>query len=115
MYQAVASGEVDVISAFSSDGRIAADDLVVLGDPRGAILPYDAIILIAARRANDSLLRGALAPLVGAMPVETMREANYRVDRDAGEPPVAASRWLAKQLTAESETTRSGSTEQRDE
>ena len=38
MYKAVTSGEVDVISAFSSDGRIAADDLVVLerseaGDP----------------------------------------------------------------------------------
>ena len=31
MYQAVADGEVDVISAFTSDGRIAADDLLVLG------------------------------------------------------------------------------------
>ncbi len=31
MYRAVASGEVDVISAFSSDGRIAAYDLVRAG------------------------------------------------------------------------------------
>ena len=28
MYKAVTGGEADVISAFSSDGRIAADDLV---------------------------------------------------------------------------------------
>ncbi len=96
MYHAVASGEVDVMSAFSSDGRIAADDLVVLEDPRGAILPYDAVILVAARRAQDPLLRRALEPLVGALDVEIMREANYRVDRDAGkETPEAAARWVA--------------------
>ncbi len=98
MYQAVATGEVDVISAFSSDGRIATNDLVVLDDPHGTILPYDAIILIAGKRAKDPLLRAALAPLVGAISVEAMREANYRVDRDDGEPPVIAARWLAEQV-----------------
>jgi osmoprotectant transport system permease protein len=34
MYGAVVNGEVDVISAFSSDGRIARFDLLVLEDPR---------------------------------------------------------------------------------
>jgi osmoprotectant transport system permease protein len=99
MYQAVATREVDVITAFSSDGRITANDLVVLDDPRGTILPYDAIVLIAAEHADDALLRRALAPLVGAIPVEVMREANYRVDRGSDpEPPVAAARWLATQV-----------------
>jgi osmoprotectant transport system permease protein len=98
MYQAVATGEVDVISAFSSDGRIATNDLVVLDDPRSAILPYDAVILISAARANDPLLRAALVPLVGAISVQVMREANYRVDRDAGESPVASARWLAERV-----------------
>jgi osmoprotectant transport system permease protein len=96
MYRAVAGGEVDVVTAFSSDGRIAASDLVVLQDPRGAILPYDAVILVAARRARDPLLRRALEPLVGALNAEIVREANYRVDRDdAKETPEAAARWLA--------------------
>ena len=36
MYQATANGDVDVISAFSSDGRIAKYDLIVLDDPRHA-------------------------------------------------------------------------------
>jgi osmoprotectant transport system permease protein len=95
MYEAVATREVDVITAFSSDGRIAANDLIVLEDPRGAILPYDAMVLLSARRANDAVLRRAIEPLVGAIPVELMRAANQRVDRkDEPEPPVAAARWL---------------------
>jgi osmoprotectant transport system permease protein len=99
MYRAVASGEVDVITAFSSDGQIAANDLVVLADPRGVVLPYDAVVLIAARRADDALLRRALEPLVGEIPVELMRAANDRVDRpDNPESPVAAARWLGDRL-----------------
>jgi len=99
MYDAVATGEVDVIAAFSTDGRIAANDLVVLADPRGALLPYDAIVLVSADRADDPLVRRAVAPLLGAIPVETMREANYLVDRSIDPlPPVAAARWLSENL-----------------
>lgn len=83
MYRALAGGEVDVISAFSSDGRIAADDLLVLQDPKAAIPPYDAVILVAPQRADDRRLLRALEPLVGAVSVEAMRTANYSVDRDA--------------------------------
>ena len=42
MYPAAAAGDVDVISAYTSDGRIAQFDLVVLADPKHAIPPYDA-------------------------------------------------------------------------
>jgi osmoprotectant transport system permease protein len=62
MYRALAGGDADVISAFSSDGRIAADKLVVLSDPKGAIPPYDAVILISPKRANDRRLIDALRP-----------------------------------------------------
>ena len=99
MYKAVSSGEVDVISAFSSDGRIAADDLVVLEDPRQAILPYDAVLLLSPRRADDAALRNALLPLVGAIPIETMREANYAVDREAGKlSPARAATEMSDRL-----------------
>jgi osmoprotectant transport system permease protein len=95
MYRAVAGGDVDVISAFSSDGRIAAYDLVVLEDPKQVILPYDAIVLLAPRRAADQTLRKALAPLTGAVPIELMREANQMVDRDDGKAsPAQAAAWL---------------------
>ncbi|NWN23242.1 hypothetical protein GY661_25675, partial [Escherichia coli] len=45
--RALASGTADVIPAFSSDGRIAADKLAILTDPKGAIPGYDAILLLA--------------------------------------------------------------------
>ena len=54
MYQAVGDGRVDVISAYSSDGQIAKYDLVVLDDPKQAIPPYDAILLLSRKRANDT-------------------------------------------------------------
>ena len=96
MYKAVTGGEADVISAFSSDGRIAADDLVVLSDPKGAIPPYDAVVLIAPRRAQDARLLGALRPLLGSIPVQAMRQANLTVDRDADKrSPAEAARALA--------------------
>ena len=99
MYRAVSSADVDVISAFSSDGRVAANDLVVLEDPRRALLPYDAIVLLAPARADDAILRRALTPLLGAIPVELMREANQLVDRDAEKlSPEAAARWLKDRL-----------------
>ncbi|HEY8616884.1 glycine betaine ABC transporter substrate-binding protein [Phenylobacterium sp.] len=99
MYRALAGGEADVISAFSSDGRIAADGLVVLEDPKGAIPPYDAVILVAPERAGDDQLLSTLRPLVGAIPVEAMRAANYSVDRDAEKAsPAQAARALGAQL-----------------
>ena len=97
MYRALSGGEVDVISAFSSDGRISADKLVVLSDPRGAIPPYDAVILISPKRAKDARLTEALTPLVGSISVGAMRAANYSVDRDAEKvTPSQAAKTLAK-------------------
>jgi osmoprotectant transport system permease protein len=97
MYRAIDSADVDVITAFSSDGRIAAQGLVVLDDPMHAIPSYDAVLLISPRRAKDELLRRALAPLIGKIPVEPMREANFMVDRDIDKAtPRDAARFLAR-------------------
>jgi osmoprotectant transport system permease protein len=82
MYRAVVDGSVDVISAFSSDGRVAAYDLVTLADPRRAIPPYDAVLLVSPRRARDQRFLSALRPLVGVIPVEAMRDASLSVDRE---------------------------------
>jgi len=99
MYRALASGEADVISAFSSDGRIAAERLTVLADPRHAIPSYDALLLVAPSRARDPRFVAALAPLVGRLPVAAMREANYQVDRDTGKrTPEQAATWLAQRV-----------------
>lgn len=82
MYTAVFEGHVDAISAFSSDGRIAAFDLLVLEDPLSAFPPYDAVMLLSKSAAENQDLVEALAPLVGSLDDTTMREANRRVDLD---------------------------------
>jgi len=99
LYDAISRNEVDVVSAFSSDGRIAAHDLVTLTDPAGALPPYDAMILLGPRIADDPRIVCALAPLTGAVPVEAMREANLAVDRDSDKAsPAAAATALLAQL-----------------
>jgi osmoprotectant transport system permease protein len=100
MYGAVASGDVDVISAFSSDGRMARFDLVILDDPKRALPPYDAVLLLAPNRANDEDLHRALTPLVGRISVELMRAANLRSDREQDkETPAQAARWLWERIS----------------
>jgi len=99
MYSAIVDGEVDVISAYTSDGRIAQYDLMVLGDPKIAIPPYDAILLISPQRTNDKALREALRPLIDTIDVRLMRAANLRASRDeAKESPAAAARWMWQQI-----------------
>ncbi|MCX9148617.1 ABC transporter permease/substrate-binding protein [Erythrobacter sp. WG] len=100
MYNALQSGEADVISAYTSDGRIAADRLVVLEDPAGALPSYDAMLMLSPRIAQDRGVVAALEPLIGAIGVEAMREANFAVDReDAGKlTPKQAAETLAKKV-----------------
>ena len=99
MYQAAAEGNVDVISAFSSDGRIAAYDLVVLTDDRGTIPPYDAVLL-ASRRLSEQypLVIEALARLGDQIPVEWMRTMNLEVNEGGEGPSLVAERFV-RELT----------------
>lgn len=96
MYPA-AGHEVDVISAYTSDGRIAQFDLLVLDDPKGAIPPYDAVLLVSPKRAGDPALLAALKPLIGAIDVTLMRDANLRANK--GESPEQVAKWMAARLT----------------
>ena len=99
MYNALQSGEADVISAYTSDGRIAADGLLVLADPKRAFPNYDAIILVSPEARTDGELVATLNPLVGAIDVALMREANYMVDREEEkQSPDQAARWLARKI-----------------
>jgi osmoprotectant transport system permease protein len=97
MYRAVSSGDVDVIAAYSSDGRIAQYDLTVLADPKHALPPYDAMLLLSPRHAHDERLAAALRPLIGSIPVALMREANLRAGGGDISPDVVA-KWLSAEI-----------------
>ncbi|ADV63905.1 Substrate-binding region of ABC-type glycine betaine transport system [Isosphaera pallida ATCC 43644] len=97
LYDAARRGEADVISAFTTDGRIDAFDLVTLEDPRQAIPPYDALLLVSRRVANRPEWVEALRRLVNTIPVEAMRRANAQVDR-AGSQTAQAIASAARDL-----------------
>jgi osmoprotectant transport system permease protein len=84
MYTAVAEGQVDLITAYSSDGRIAAYDLLLLEDPRSALLPYDALLVASPQAAEDSDLIAALNKLQGSITDPRMQQANRIVDVEGG-------------------------------
>ena len=100
MYRAVANGDVDVISAFSSDGRIAQYDLKILTDPKHALPPYDAIVLVSPKYAHDKKLIAALKPLLGKIKLKTMQHANLMVDRETDKrSPGQAAHWIGTQIS----------------
>jgi osmoprotectant transport system permease protein len=100
MYPA-AGHEVDVISAYTSDGRIALHNLMVLDDPHRVIPPYDAILMISPKRANDPTLIAALRPLIEAIDVNMMREASARavmINDKSNASPERAAIWLWSEI-----------------
>jgi len=95
LYEAVAARAVDVIAAYSSDGRIATLDLVVLEDDRRAIPPYDALILVSSRFAREHRAAVAgLRGLIGRLDVASMRALNASVDGGKQRPVEAAFGFL---------------------
>ncbi len=95
LYRAVMSGDADLVSAFSSDGRIARYGLTILDDPKAALPPYDAMLLVGPAHAHDARFLAALRPLIGSIPLTLMQEANLMVDRDQDkQTPSATAAWL---------------------
>ena len=95
MYQAAEEGAVDLISAFTTDGRIAAYNLTLLEDDRGAIPPYDAMVLASARLAREAPdVLAALGRLDGAIDAPAMRRMNLQVDERGADPAEVAADFL---------------------
>lgn len=99
MYKALMDGDVDVISAFSSDGRIAQYKLALLDDPKHALPPYDAVLLVSPKRAGDARFVAALKPMIGAIDLVTMQQANLMVDRvEDKKTPEQAAQWIEDRI-----------------
>lgn len=83
VYQAIAGGNVDVISVFTTDGRIKANDLAVLKDDKQFFPPYH---LTAVARsevlAEHPDVADALNALSGKIDEATMIAINSSIDQD---------------------------------
>jgi len=95
MYKACKDGDVDVICAFATDGRIPAFGLRVLEDDKGFFPPYYAAPLVRREALEKHpRIRDALNRLAGALDDETMRSLNYRVDEKGENPYQIAHEFL---------------------
>jgi osmoprotectant transport system permease protein len=96
LYRAVAEGQLDLAAGDSTDGRIAALDLVPLVDDRAYFPPYEAVPL--ARTATldaHPALRRALARLAGAIDADTMRRLNAEVELNRRDPRAVAREFVS--------------------
>ncbi len=97
MYSAVNDGQVDLITAYTSDGRVAAYDLLILDDPRNALLPYDGLFVASEQAARNRRFLDVVTSLRGSISDRMMQEANRIVDVE-GRSIGAAVEYLQAQL-----------------
>ncbi|MBW3552975.1 MAG: ABC transporter permease subunit, partial [Gemmatimonadetes bacterium] len=95
-YRALASGAVDIIDGYSTDGQIARYDLVVLEDDRGFFPAYQAAPLVSARLHDDvPAAVAALTSLSGVLDEALMRRLNRRVEGEGEDVGRVAAETLA--------------------
>ena len=98
-YRALADGRVDVIAGNSTDGLIAALDLIVLEDDRRFFPPYHAAPVVRrAVRERHPAVGEALAELAGRIPDAEMRRLNAQADVEHRDLAVIARAWLEGNL-----------------
>jgi osmoprotectant transport system substrate-binding protein len=87
LYRALADRQVDIVAGNSTDGVIAALNMVVLLDDRHYFPPYEAVPLV--RRATldkHPEVGAALGQLAGKISEDEMRRMNYAVDGEHRDP-----------------------------
>lgn len=90
-YQALASGAVDVIDGYSTDGLLARYDLVTLVDDRHFFPPYEAAALVTENLEKQMPAAiAALTLLSGRLDENTMRHLNRRVEVNGEDVRVVA-------------------------
>jgi osmoprotectant transport system permease protein len=90
-YQALASGAVDVIDGYSTDGLLARYDLITLVDDRHFFPPYEAAALVTEKlETQQPGAIAALALLSDRLDEKTMRQLNRRVEVEGEDVRVVA-------------------------
>lgn len=96
VYDAVSAGKMDIVLGYSTDGRIASYDLVMLEDDRHFFPPYDAAPIIDDQLiAKEPKLKEAIAKLADTIDTKEMQRLNYQADNNLVEPSVVAQEFLS--------------------
>jgi glycine betaine/choline ABC-type transport system substrate-binding protein len=95
MYRACREGEIDVIDAFSTDGRIGKFDLLILEDDKHFFPPYDAAFVVrGGTLRKHPKVREVLELLAGRIDNATMQRLNYTVDEEGRREAEVAREFL---------------------
>ncbi|AOH55059.1 glycine/betaine ABC transporter substrate-binding protein [Peribacillus muralis] len=95
VYDAVKSGQMDIVLAYSSDGRIKVNNLKLLEDDKQYFPPYDCSPVVTEELLKRyPQIEDELNKLIGEINTETMQELNYEVDGNLKEPSVVAAEFL---------------------
>jgi osmoprotectant transport system permease protein len=98
MYKAAYEKQLDVISGYSTDGRLKAYDLISLTDDKKIFPPYYAAPIVREDiLAKYPELEGALNLLAGRINDSIMTELNYRADYLHQSPERIAKDFLVSQ------------------
>jgi len=90
-YQATDKGDVDLLDVYTTDGRLAVYDFVVLEDDRQFFPPYDATALVrGATLERHPKLGQVLSLLTNALSPARMRELNLRIQEQGEAIPQVA-------------------------
>jgi osmoprotectant transport system substrate-binding protein len=91
----VKNGDVDIIPAFTTDGRIERYNLKSTEDDKGFFPPYDAAPIIRQEVLKDHPeVEDTLNELAGQISEKEMSELNAKVDIDKKEPKDVAREFL---------------------
>ncbi|MFC4710190.1 osmoprotectant ABC transporter substrate-binding protein [Enterococcus eurekensis] len=95
VYNAVAANQMDVVLGYSTDGRIASYDLVMLEDDMNFFPPYDASPVVSQELLDEvPEIDSILNKLAGQIDTQTMQKLNFISDNDLIEPSVVAKDFL---------------------
>lgn len=95
VYDALSTGDMDIVLGYSTDGRIASYDLVFLEDDQNLFPPYDASpVATQAVLEEYPELEQVMLKLEDVLDVETMQELNYIADNNLLEPAIVAEEFL---------------------
>ncbi|UUZ82998.1 hypothetical protein LJK88_03085 [Paenibacillus sp. P26] len=97
VYKAVASKEVDIVLAYSTDARLKEYQLKTLNDDKRFFPPYDASPVIRQDvLAKHPEIEGIIGQLIGKIDAKTMIDLNYEVDVKKRNERKVAEEYLKK-------------------
>ncbi len=97
VYDALKNNKLDVALGYTTDGRIAAYDLVVLKDDKNFFPPYDASAVAPNKLLKEHpQIKKSISKLDDKISTEQMQKLNYEADGNGKEPAVVAETFLKK-------------------